>query len=234
MGKAVEIEAHQRHHDVVHRLDRDCAEDEVRHALGQVEVAIEFTQPESVLKNIQLALECKTPLVTGTTGWYERLDEVHAWCKVHQGAVLYASNFSIGVNLFFKAAAYLAKMMYPYDDYQASIQETHHVHKKDAPSGTAITLARKVMEVYPSLTKWQLSPPASHSQEVAQNTIPIEAKREGEVFGRHQLAFESEIDRIALSHEAKNRRGFALGAVQAAEWLSQRSGFYSMDDFISL
>lgn len=231
MGQAVAAEAQKRGHEIVAEIDQDHDEVSRKQAFSQADVAIEFTQPEAVLQNIQLALATQTPMVTGTTGWYDRLDEVRAWCYADQGAILYASNFSIGVNLFFRAAAQLAQAMAHYNDYQVAIDETHHIHKKDAPSGTAITLAQKIMEQDPHLTSWQLVDAGSTS--FASQHIPITARREGEVFGMHRLQFDSEIDTISLRHDAKNRRGFALGAVQAAEWLVERQGFYSMDDFLN-
>lgn len=223
MGKTIASYAQQRNHKIVYILDKEQEEG----SLSEADVAINFSVPEAAVSNIKAALEQKIPVVSGTTGWLEKYEEVVTFCKTQQSAFLYASNFSIGVNLFFKINQFVAQLMHPHQSaYQTEIQEIHHIHKLDAPSGTAITIAEGIIKET-DYTGWELD-------NASQGTLPIEALREGEVPGTHTVHYRSEIDQISLKHEAYKRDGFALGAVIAAEWLAGKEGIFSMDDVLKI
>lgn len=223
MGKTIASYAQQRNHKIVYILDKEQEEG----SLSEADVAINFSVPEAAVSNIKAALEQKIPVVSGTTGWLEKYEEVVTFCKTQQSAFLYASNFSIGVNLFFKINQFVAQLMHPHQSaYQTEIQEIHHIHKLDAPSGTAITIAEEIIKET-DYTGWELD-------NASQVTLPIEALREGEVPGTHTVHYRSEIDQISIKHEAYKRDGFALGAVIAAEWLAGKEGIFSMDDVLKI
>lgn len=223
MGKTIASYAQQRNHKIVYILDKEQEEG----SLSEADVAINFSVPEAAVSNIKAALEQKIPVVSGTTGWLEKHEEVVTFCKTQQSAFLYASNFSIGVNLFFKINQFVAQLMHPHQSaYQTEIQEIHHIHKLDAPSGTAITIAEGIIKET-DYTGWELD-------NATQGTLPIEALREGEVPGTHTVHYRSEIDQISIKHEAYKRDGFALGAVIAAEWLAGKEGIFSMDDVLKI
>ena len=223
MGKTIASYAQQRNHKIVYILDKEQEEG----SLSEADVAINFSVPEAAVSNIKAALEQKIPVVSGTTGWLEKYEEVVTFCKTQQSAFLYASNFSIGVNLFFKINQFVAQLMHPHQSaYQTEIQEIHHIHKLDAPSGTAITIAEGIIKET-DYTGWELD-------NAPQGTLPIEALREGEVPGTHTVHYRSEIDQISIKHEAYKRDGFALGAVIAAEWLAGKEGIFSMDDVLKI
>jgi len=223
MGKTIASYAKQRNHKIVYILDKEQEEG----SLSEADVAINFSVPEAAVSNIKAALEQKIPVVSGTTGWLEKYEEVVTFCKTQQSAFLYASNFSIGVNLFFKINQFVAQLMHPHQSaYQTEIQEIHHIHKLDAPSGTAITIAEGIIKET-DYTGWELD-------KASQGTLPIEALREGEVPGTHTVHYRSEIDKISIKHEAYKRDGFALGAVIAAEWLAGKEGIFSMDDVLKI
>ena len=223
MGKTIASYAQQRNHKIVYILDKEQEEG----SLSEADVAINFSVPEAAVSNIKAALEQKIPVVSGTTGWLEKYEEVVTFCKTQQSAFLYASNFSIGVNLFFKINQFVAQLMHPHQSaYQTEIQEIHHIHKLDAPSGTAITIAEGIIKET-DYTGWELD-------KASQGTLPIEALREGEVPGTHTVHYRSEIDQISIKHEAYKRDGFALGAVIAAEWLAGKEGVFSMDDVLKI
>jgi 4-hydroxy-tetrahydrodipicolinate reductase len=223
MGKTIETYATQRNHQIVYILDKEQEEG----TLSEADVAINFSVPEAAVSNIKAALEQKIPVVSGTTGWLEKYEEVVAFCKTQQSAFLYASNFSIGVNLFFKINQFVARLMHPHQSaYQTEIQEIHHIHKLDAPSGTAITIAEGIIKET-DYTDWELD-------NASQGTLPIEALREGEVPGTHTVHYRSEIDQISIRHEAFKRDGFALGAVVAAEWLVGKKGVFSMEEVLNI
>lgn len=223
MGKTIASYAQQRNHQIVYILDKEREEG----SLLDAEVAINFSVPEAAVSNIKTALAQKIPVVSGTTGWLENYEEVVAFCKTYQSGFLYASNFSIGVNLFFKINQFVAQLMHPHQSaYQTEIQEIHHIHKLDAPSGTAITIAEGIIKET-DYTGWELD-------NASQGTLPIEALREGEVPGTHTVHYRSEIDQISIKHEAYKRDGFALGAVIAAEWLAGKEGIFSMDDVLKI
>ncbi|TAE21387.1 MAG: 4-hydroxy-tetrahydrodipicolinate reductase [Cytophagales bacterium] len=231
MGRTIEQIALDRGHRIVGRIDLNN-----RHELDQladdaVDAAIEFSTPDSVVANLTYCFGRKWPVVCGTTGWLSERPAVEALCRKRKGAFFYASNYSIGVNLFFKLNKTLAKFMHQYPSYRVSMTEIHHTEKKDSPSGTAITLAEGLMDHLPGKTRWQ-----EGTGEVADadDAVMIESKREGTVPGTHTIRYESEVDRIEISHVAHSRQGFALGAVIAAEWLAGREGVFGMNDLLAM
>ena len=222
MGRDIENIAKNRGHEIVAKIDKDQIEGTLEHA----NVAINFSIPDAAVNNIFSALSLKIPVVCGTTGWLEDLKKVTDFTTKNDTAFLYASNFSIGVNLFFKLNEQLAKMMNNQSEYKVNIEEIHHIHKLDAPSGTAITLAEGIIENSKS-SNWSLSTDKS-------DEIQIDAIREGEVPGTHTVTYESSIDAISIKHEAHNREGFALGALVAAEWIVGKKGIFKMNDVLNL
>ncbi|MFM7854045.1 MAG: 4-hydroxy-tetrahydrodipicolinate reductase, partial [Flammeovirgaceae bacterium] len=197
---------------------------------GLADVAIEFTQPEAAIRNLMYCFEHKIPVVCGTTGWLEQAKEIEQACHERGGALLYSSNFSLGVNLFFKLNETLARLMKPYADYQVSIDETHHTQKKDAPSGTAITLAEGIIKNQPLKKNWILKSGESITHQP--ESIVIASHRRDPVPGTHMVNYCSSIDDIQITHTAHSRQGFALGAVLVAEWLKGKIGVFKMDDFL--
>ncbi len=222
MGKAIENIAKNRGHEIVAKIDKDQIEGTLEHA----NVAINFSIPDAAVNNIFSALSLKIPVVCGTTGWLEDLKKVTDFTTKNDTAFLYASNFSIGVNLFFKLNEQFTQIMNKHHHYSLNIEEIHHIHKLDAPSGTAITLAEGIIENSKS-SDWSLSTDKS-------DEIQIDAIREGEVPGTHTITYESSIDAISIKHEAHNREGFALGAVVAAEWIVGKKGIFKMSDVLNL
>jgi 4-hydroxy-tetrahydrodipicolinate reductase len=180
-----------------------------------------------VADNILRFFEMKTPVVVGTTGWYERFEEIKNQCISEKQSLLYATNMSLGVNLFFEINRKLAALMHSYPDYHPNLKETHHIHKKDAPSGTAITLANDILQQYRNFSDWALTPSDESSDK-----LPITAFRKGEAIGTHEVTYRSSVDEIVIRHSAFSREGFAVGAVCAAEWLSGRCGIFTMQDVI--
>ncbi len=229
MGKAVEACALDRGHQVVLKIDAGNKNDFTDANMKQCDVAIEFTSPDSALDNIEKCFNAGLPLVCGTTGWYDHLEEVKNSCRIKNAAFIYASNFSIGVNIFFAVNQYVAKLMNAYPDYNVSIEETHHLQKLDKPSGTAITLANDILKQIQSKKNWKLA-----NGEINPGELSIVSKREPEVVGTHVVAYTSAIDEITIKHKANNRHGFAQGAVHAAEWLIGKRGFYEMRDMLGL
>ena len=224
MGREIETIALERGHEVILRIGHDNIQELTAEALKQADVAIEFSQPEAAAANIRLCTSVQLPIVVGTTGWYADYDKISAEVSKQGGALLAATNFSIGVQLFFAMNAWVAKLMQPHKSYQARIEETHHIHKKDAPSGTAITLAERMLAAMPDKKGWSLSP--------GNDDLAMVAHRIDEVPGTHDVFYTSEVDEIRLTHTAYNRKGFALGAVIAAEWLQDKQGVYTMQDVI--
>ena len=223
MGKTIEKFAQERNHEIVFILDKN----EEKGSLAEAEVAINFSVPEATVKNIKLALGKKIPVICGTTGWLDFYDEVTSFCNINKTAFLYASNFSIGVNLFFKINELAAKLMKPHsEEYKPSIQEIHHIHKLDAPSGTAITIAESLVDTG-HFSTWELNG-------TTDKKLNIESVREGEVPGTHSITYHSQVDEISLKHEAFSRDGFALGAVIAAEWILNKKGVFSMQDVLNI
>jgi 4-hydroxy-tetrahydrodipicolinate reductase len=224
MGKEIEQILLQRGHTITLRSTRSApfkAED-----LKGSDVAIEFTEPHSAVDNILKCFEANVPVVVGTTGWYMRMPEVREACIKANGGLFTASNFSIGVNLLFKINREMARMMSDFEEYTPSIEEIHHTAKRDAPSGTAITLAEGILENYPSHEGWvnELTDDA--------HKLGIVSRREGEVPGTHIIRYTSAVDEIQLAHQAFNRKGFALGAVKAAEFMGGKKGAFGMEELI--
>ena len=222
MGKEIEKIALQRGHKIV--IKSSGKED---FDITNADVAIDFSIPTSAVKNISNCLNNNIPVISGTTGWLEKYNDVVDLCDEKNGAFIYASNFSLGVNIFFELNNQLAKMMNTLSDYNVSIEEIHHTKKLDAPSGTAITLAEGIIK-NSSKKSWELSENSS------EDIIPITAKRIVDVPGTHNVSYKSTIDTINITHTAHNRKGFALGAVIAAEWLANKKGVYTMKDVLNI
>lgn len=225
MGHVIEEIAMARGHEIVCRIDVDNQHDFESEAFASADVAIEFTTPATAVENYRRAFAAGVPVVSGTTGWLDRMPEIEKACE--EGATFfYASNFSLGVNVFFAVNRWLASVMNYFDDYHVSLEEIHHIHKLDHPSGTAITLADGIIENIDRLSQW------SETQQAA-DVLPIVAQREGEVPGTHIVRYDSEVDTITIEHRAKSRRGFALGAVVAAEFTVGKKGFLTMSDMLA-
>jgi len=221
MGKTIEGIAVERGHEIVYKITENIENVD----LSNSDVAIDFSIPSAAFKNISTCLKQNVPVISGTTGWLDQYEKAVTICKEENSAFLYASNFSIGVNLFFELNQKLAKMMNSFSDYKVAIEEIHHTHKLDAPSGTAITLAQQIISDS-SKVGWKLD-------KAQENEIPITAKRIDEVPGTHTVVYNSEIDAIEIKHTAHSRKGFALGAVVAAEWLKDKKGVYTMKHVLS-
>ena len=222
MGKTIEKLALEKGHSVVFKNTKDSFEG----IFEDAEVAIEFSSPEAAVENISKALESDIPVISGTTGWLDKYDEMLELCKKRNGSFIYASNFSIGVNLFFSINEYVAKLMAPWKEYDVSIKEIHHTEKKDAPSGTAITIAKGILE-HSDKKDWKLDGKQ-------QEELRITALREKDVKGTHIVSYDSKIDTISLKHEAHSREGFAMGAILAAEWLINKKGVFTMKDVLGI
>jgi 4-hydroxy-tetrahydrodipicolinate reductase len=225
MGKTIEGIALNRGNEIAGRID---VGNNLQDFNGPVDVAIEFTQPEAAVKNLKTCFDKGIPVVCGTTGWSHQQEEVEAYCKSKGGTLLYSSNFSLGVNIFFKLNEYLARIMQHYPQYEVSIDETHHTQKKDAPSGTAISLANGVLKNMTRKTEWKLGKTES-SEQLAINSFRIDPAP-----GTHVVKYQSAIDDLEITHTAHSREGFALGAVVVAEWLAGKKGIFTMDDFLKL
>lgn len=225
MGKTIEQIAVSRGHEIVARIDKDNQEDFDTPQFKSADVAIEFTTPQTALENYRKALAAGVKVVSGTTGWLEYLPEIKEACK-NGSTFFYASNFSLGVNIFFALNKYLAKMMNDYPDYSVRMEETHHIHKLDAPSGTAITLAEGIIGEMDRKTSWV------EGRKPAEEEIGITSIRRGEVPGIHTITYDSAVDSITITHDSKNRDGLALGAVIAAEFAKDKTGFLTMQDML--
>ena len=220
MGKIIERIAIERGHSISNRITEDIESID----LSDAEVAIDFSIPKAAFTNIKTCIENKLPVISGTTGWLDNYEKAVSLCEAENSAFLYASNFSIGVNLFFELNEKLAKIMDPFQNYSVEIEEIHHLQKLDAPSGTAISLAQQIIG-NSRKEGWQLD----HAEE---NEIPISAKREENVPGTHTVSYTSQVDSIEIKHTAHSREGFALGAVIAAEWIIDKKGVFSMKDVL--
>lgn len=223
MGKEIEKVALERNHSIVLKVTSNTT----NYSLKNIDVAIDFSVPKVAFDNIKKCLENSVPVISGTTGWLDKYQEIVTICKKHNGTFLYASNFSLGVNIFFDLNEKLAKIMKNYGEYLPLIEEIHHKQKLDAPSGTAITLAQPILENC-NKEKWVLG--------VTNNTkeLPIIAKRIDDVKGTHIIKYVSPIDEIEIKHTAKSRKGFAIGAVIAAEFIHNKKGIYTMKDVLGL
>jgi len=223
MGKVIEKIAISRGHEITLKIDKDSEP----YDITTVDVAIDFSMPNAAVENISMALNNGIPIISGTTGWLSEMESVKALCTSKKGAFIYASNFSLGVNIFFELNKYLAKMMSNLSDYAINLEEIHHTQKQDAPSGTAITLAEGVLK-HSAYDSWGLAPTEDDRK------LAITAKRMDDVPGTHTVNYESQIDTISLTHTAHTREGFGLGAVVAAEWLIGKTGVFTMNDVLNI
>lgn len=231
MGKEIEKIAIHRGHTITLKIDVVNSDTITPQNLKQCDCAIEFSTPKSVIANMITCFNAGLPIVVGTTGWYDKTKEMEKLCKEKNACLFYASNFSVGVNIFFRLNEYLAKMMNNYPDYNVSMEEIHHIHKLDSPSGTAITLANQILGNVNRKRKYVATNSLSTEDK---DTLEILSKREGEVPGTHITKYHSDIDDIEIIHKAHNRKGFALGAVLAAEFINGKKGVYGMSDLMNL
>ena len=220
MGKEIEKIAIERGHTINLKIDVNNINSISKGDLQKCDVAIEFSTPHSAISNMTICFDAALPVVVGTTGWYDKSDEIKKLCTEKNACLFYASNFSIGVNIFFKVNEYLTKMMNNYSDYNVSIEEIHHVHKLDSPSGTGISLANQITSNLTRKKRW-VNESSNNSEE-----LEIISKREAEVPGTHSVKYHSTIDDIEIIHKAHNRKGFALGAVLAAEFIKGKKGIF--------
>lgn len=228
MGKAIELIASKKEHEIIIKIDEPNLHEFTKENLSSADVAIEFTSPRSAFDNVKKCIEFDVPVISGSTGWTERLEELKIFCADNNGAFIYSSNFSIGVNIFFELNKKLASLMSSQDDYEVILEETHHTQKKDAPSGTAISLAEQVLEQVKRKNKWVnvLSDNPSDLEIMSQRIDPAP--------GTHSVKYSSVIDDIEIIHTAHSRTGFASGAVLAAEFIKDKKGFFTMKDVLNL
>lgn len=231
MGRTIERLANAQGHQVVLKINADNINDFTTENLQKADVAIEFSQPDAAYQNIMTCLKAGLPVVSGTTAWLDQYPAVKEWCLANNGTFFYASNFSIGVNIFFELNKYLAKMMRAHQNYQVAMEEIHHTQKLDAPSGTAVTLAEDILERIDSLEHYQLQ---EEKTLLKDNCIPITAKRIGDTPGTHVVQYHSTIDALEIKHTANGREGFASGAIMAAHWLIGKKGVFGMNDLLQL
>ena len=228
MGKAIEEVALHKGHEVVIKIDQPNLQDFTKENLLKANVAIEFTGPHSAFGNVKKCLESGVPVVCGSTGWSDRMDEIKKFCADKNGAFIYSSNYSVGVNIFFEVNKKLAALMAPHKEYEVILEETHHTQKKDAPSGTAITLAEQILEQVKRKKQWvnELSDNPDDLEIISQRIDPAP--------GTHSVKYSSAIDNIEILHTAHNRKGFAFGALLAAEFIKDKMGFFAMKDVLGL
>jgi 4-hydroxy-tetrahydrodipicolinate reductase len=227
MGREIARIAQLRGHQIVLIIDVDNSEDLTAENLKQTDVAIEFSSPAAAYRNISMCIQSGTPVVSGTTGWLDKWDDIVKLSDDAGTGLFYASNYSIGVNILFAVNSHLAEIMAGFPQYDVSLEEIHHIHKLDAPSGTAITLVNQVTDHLPTRKTWTLSKGDPEK-------IYIDAKREGEVNGYHKVTYDSDIDTLTITHNAKSREGFATGAVLAAEYMKGKQGIHSMKEMLKL
>lgn len=228
MGREIERIAVSRGHKINLIIDINNPQDLTVENLQKCDVAIEFTIPDSAVKNYFLCFEAKVPVVSGTTGWLNRKEEVHKKCTETNGTFFYGSNFSVGVNLFFELNKKLAELMAPHTEYNVEMTEVHHTQKLDAPSGTAISLADDIIRILPGKSSWV------NDKIPSDNEVNIKSERRGTVPGIHTIRYESDVDSIEITHDAKNRIGFAFGAVLAAEYSVGKVGILTMKDLLNI
>jgi len=231
MGQIIERIAHDRNHEIVLIIDENNRDSIRVEDLQQADVAIDFSTPDSVVDNIGLCFEARVPVVVGTTGWYDRIDEIRQTCQAGDHSLLYGSNFSVGVNIFFYINKMLAKAIQPYKQYDVQVEEIHHTQKLDAPSGTAITIAEGILENNDTKSSWINNIVGEEGEVIPKNDqLLIESLRLEDVPGTHTVLYSSEVDQIEFKHTAHSRSGFALGAVIAGEWLSDKTGFFNVKE----
>lgn len=236
MGRIIEKIATDRKHEIVLKINSSNADELTTENLKNADVVIEFSTPSTVLQNLSQCIEAGVPVVVGTTGWYGSSDEIKELCRNYDGAVLYGTNFSVGVNVFFHINKALAKLMNNYPYYDVQVEEIHHTQKLDSPSGTAITIAEGIIENMDVKTGWVnalVTDDNKTDEAVKPGELLIESYRMDSVPGTHTVIYDSEVDSIEFKHTAHNRNGFALGAVLAAEWLQNKKGFYSVNDMFN-
>lgn len=226
MGKMIEETAVQRGHTIVLKIDKDNAEDFKAANLGKADVAIEFTAPDSALQNVMRCIDFGVPVISGSTGWNKDLEKAKQYCLEKGGALLHTSNFSIGVNIFFEINNRLAQLMASQPEYDVRMKEIHHTQKLDKPSGTAVTLAEGILKNLPRKTAWTIENVADPSQ------LMITCERVDPAPGTHQVTYTSSVDDIEITHTAHSRKGFALGAVLAAEFIKGKKGVFTMKDVL--
>ncbi len=237
MGKAIEKVATAKGHEIVYKVTMENAFDFMPISLQNVDVAIDFSMPSAAVDNILKCFEAKVPIIVGTTGWYDQFDMIRQKCEQEGQSLVYSTNFSIGVNIFYKLNKILAKMMAEHEDYDVMIEEVHHTEKKDHPSGTALSLVNQILAENKVKKEWKarlLYNDNMPSQSVKPHELLIESKRVGDVTGDHTVKYESVIDEIEITHKAKSRYGFAKGAVLAAEWIQGKKGVFTMEDILKL
>ncbi|MEM6362075.1 MAG: 4-hydroxy-tetrahydrodipicolinate reductase [Bacteroidota bacterium] len=227
MGKTIETLALNAGHDITGRIDESNTHSLSDYTSKNTDVAIEFSQPNAAYRNIEYCLQNSIPVVSGTTGWLDKKPHLDQLCLEMEGAFFYASNYSIGVNLFFDVNKKLARLMNSFSNYKVSMEEIHHTEKKDEPSGTAITLAEGIIQEKKGIDHWVLGSGNS-------NNLPIRSKREGKVPGTHIVTYSSAVDDIEIKHTAHSRKGFASGALMVAEWILEKKGVLTMQDFLQI
>lgn len=230
MGKAVESYCLKRGHTISFRIGKDNIYDMDLISVHNTEVAIEFSTPSTGFQNCLQLVSNGIRTISGTTGWWDKLPEVENVARDNNTAFLYASNFSIGVNIFFKLNEVLSNIMNAYNEYNVSMEEWHHIHKLDAPSGTSITLLQSIVNQIERFKRYKLT--EGELLPFSSEIIPVKVHREGEIPGTHAVSYESELDRIEIIHTAKKRESFAIGAVLVAEWMKEKNGVFSMNDFL--
>ncbi len=231
MGRIIEQFALDRGHEIVLKIDENSLDQKTTENLQKADVAIDFSTPHSVISNIESCFEAGLPLVVGTTGWYDKIEEIKAQCEESNNSLLYASNFSVGVNVFFFVNEVLAKIMNRYPQYDVLVEEIHHTQKLDSPSGTAITIAEGILDGLNRKNEWVNELVGDGPEVITRpEQLLIESHRIEDVPGTHTVVYSSEVDDIEFKHKAHGRAGFALGAVLAAEWLQGKKGFYSVKD----
>lgn len=228
MGKEIEKLALERSHNVILRIDENNIKSINKDNFKEVDVVVEFSTPENAFNNINLCLDNNVPVVSGTTGWLKDIDKIIERCNSENKTFFYASNYSLGVNILFKLNNYLAQIMDNFPAYSVKIEETHHTQKIDAPSGTAITLAEGIIANNERVNNWD------KEETDSKDSIPIKSIREGSVPGNHKIIYESSFDKIMVEHDAKSRKGFALGAVLAAEFIIGKKGYFTMNDLLNI
>lgn len=233
MGKEVEQIAHERGHNTPLVIDHSSAPLK-GNELTTADVAIDFTLPGIAPTHIRSAFQHQVPIVVGTTGWYDELPEIQEACSQLEGTLFYAPNFSIGVNVLFEVNKALARLMNDHGDYDPEILESHHTGKQDAPSGTAAKLADHLTALVSRKINWQTLEESERPASIDQDTLPVYYKREEGAIGSHTVRYQSPIDELSIQHKAYNRRGFALGAVKAAEWVRDKTGIFTMEDYLGL
>ena len=237
MGKIIEKIALGRQHEIVLKIDKDNLHEATPENLQQADVIIEFTTPASAIGNISRCFDAGVPIVVGTTGWYEQLDEIKEQCMTGNNTLMYGSNYSVGVNIFFHVNKVLANIMNQYPYYDVQVEEIHHTQKLDSPSGTAITIAEGILDNLNSKVDWKnvlvSDTGIVEDDNLAESQLLIESHRIENVPGTHTVMYDSEVDSIEFKHTAHNRNGFALGAVLAAEWLKDKKGFYPVTDMFT-